>query len=93
VTEATALSSPDVCASAGVTYRQLDHWARTGWLHPGGGGGTGRDRLWSPDEAGMAGRMGRLTAAGLPVPVAGAFARYGWPRAEIAPGIVVEVTG
>jgi hypothetical protein len=27
-------TSAEVCALAGVSYRQLDVWARNGWLHP-----------------------------------------------------------
>lgn len=30
----TGFRGPQVCAIVGITYRQLDYWARTGLLHP-----------------------------------------------------------
>nr|WP_327078684.1 MerR family transcriptional regulator [Kytococcus aerolatus] len=40
---------PQACAAAGVTYRQLDYWARTGLLRPSirGASGSGSQRLYS----------------------------------------------
>jgi DNA-binding transcriptional MerR regulator len=37
---------------AGITYRQLDHWARQGWVLPSIDAGKGRSgrRLYSPDD-------------------------------------------
>ena len=32
--EATGYRGPQVCSIVGITYRQLDYWARTGLLHP-----------------------------------------------------------
>lgn len=29
------MSAPDAAAAAGITYRQLDHWQRKGWVEPG----------------------------------------------------------
>ena len=76
----------------GITYRQLDHWARQGYLRPVNGfSGSGRDREWPLAEAEIARRMVRLVAAGLSVEQAARFARDTWPRGEIAPGIVIEV--
>jgi hypothetical protein len=79
-------------AALGITYRQLDMWARNGYLHPQVYGGSGTARGWPAAEAEIARRMGRLTAAGLTVERAAAFAREDWPRSEIAPGITLEVT-
>ncbi|MGL5405276.1 MAG: MerR family transcriptional regulator [Propionibacteriaceae bacterium] len=40
---------PVACAAAGITYRQLDYWARTGLVTPEirGAGGSGTQRLYS----------------------------------------------
>ena len=39
---------PVACAAAGITYRQLDYWARTGLLEPSvrAAGGSGTQRLY-----------------------------------------------
>ena len=77
---------------AGITYRQLDFWVRRGFLRPVHDGGTGRSREWTRAELDVARLMGRLTAAGLPLETAHRVARSGESRAEIAPGIWIEVT-
>lgn len=40
---------PTACRAAGVTYRQLDYWARTGLVHPSvrNPSGSGTQRLYS----------------------------------------------
>ena len=40
---------PIVCSAAGITYRQLDYWARTGLVEPSirGASGSGTQRLYS----------------------------------------------
>ncbi|WP_338041384.1 MerR family transcriptional regulator [Microlunatus panaciterrae] len=40
---------PVACSAAGITYRQLDYWARTGLVTPGvrGATGSGTQRLYS----------------------------------------------
>jgi len=40
---------PTVCAAAGITYRQLDYWARTGLVEPSirSASGSGTQRLYS----------------------------------------------
>src|SRR5262245_13451880 len=40
---------PTACAAAGITYRQLDYWARTGLVVPSirGATGSGSQRLYS----------------------------------------------
>ena len=40
---------PTACAAAGITYRQLDYWARTGLVEPGirSAAGSGTQRLYS----------------------------------------------
>ncbi|GAA1897195.1 MerR family transcriptional regulator [Lapillicoccus jejuensis] len=39
---------PTACKAAGITYRQLDYWARTGLVEPSvrGAGGSGTQRLY-----------------------------------------------
>lgn len=43
---------PDACAHSGITYRQLDYWARTGLVVPSvrSAGGSGTQRLYSRDD-------------------------------------------
>jgi DNA-binding transcriptional MerR regulator len=40
---------PTACSAAGITYRQLDYWARTGLVEPTvrAAGGSGTQRLYS----------------------------------------------
>src|ERR687895_188212 len=40
---------PEVCRVVGITYRQLDYWARTGLVTPSirDAGGSGTQRLYS----------------------------------------------
>jgi DNA-binding transcriptional MerR regulator len=40
---------PTACSAAGITYRQLDYWARTGLIEPTvrGASGSGTQRLYS----------------------------------------------
>ena len=40
---------PTACNAAGITYRQLDYWARTGLIEPTvrGASGSGSQRLYS----------------------------------------------
>jgi hypothetical protein len=91
------LTSADIIYEAGITYRRLDLWERAGYLRParvwrGQRRGSGSPRSWPKDELEVARRMGRLTRAGIPAALAASIARDSWPRAEIAPGIFIEVT-
>jgi len=45
----TGFRGPQVCSVVGITYRQLDYWARTGLLHPSitQAKGSGSQRLYS----------------------------------------------
>jgi len=47
--EAFGCRGPTACAAAGITYRQLDYWARTGLLAPSvrTATGSGTQRLYS----------------------------------------------
>ncbi|MBQ0987948.1 MerR family transcriptional regulator [Streptomyces sp. F63] len=43
---------PTACAAAGITYRQLDYWARTGLVEPSvrSAQGSGSQRLYSTED-------------------------------------------
>ncbi|MDT0309897.1 MerR family transcriptional regulator [Streptomyces sp. DSM 44917] len=47
--ERTGYRGPSACAAAGITYRQLDYWARTGLVQPSirPAHGSGTQRLYS----------------------------------------------
>ncbi len=80
---------------AGLTYRQVDHHARRGWLRPlnATNPGTGRARLFPYSELRIARLVARLTDAGIDTEAAYRVAR-GLDvdgRAELAPGVLVEV--
>jgi DNA-binding transcriptional MerR regulator len=47
--EDTGYRGPTACAAAGITYRQLDYWARTGLVEPSvrAAHGSGSQRLYS----------------------------------------------
>lgn len=49
VTEDTGYRGPTASAAAGITYRQLDYWARTGLVEPTvrSAAGSGSQRLYS----------------------------------------------
>lgn len=49
VDDATGYRGPIACQAAGITYRQLDYWARTGLVEPSvrGAKGSGSQRLYS----------------------------------------------
>lgn len=48
-TEDVGYRGPTACSAAGITYRQLDYWARTGLVEPGvrAAHGSGTQRLYS----------------------------------------------
>lgn len=48
-TETVGYRGPTACAAAGITYRQLDYWARTGLVEPSvrPAKGSGSQRLYS----------------------------------------------
>ena len=98
----TSLLAPEWLEGSGVTYRQLDYWARQGWLLPetrDGGTGPGYHRRWPEPERRVAALMSRLVASGLTPTAAAPVARAGAPRllrdkvatVEIAPGVYVVI--
>jgi DNA-binding transcriptional MerR regulator len=87
----TLIGSTQAVREAGITYRQLDHWARLGYLRPVQAGGSGNAREWTRAEVNIARLMGRLVRAGVAVETAALFARASQARSEIAPGVWLEV--
>lgn len=61
------VSSQELVALTGLTYRQLDYWVSTGYLTPVGDSnpGTGRSRRFNLEEVDTARMMVRLLGAGL----------------------------
>jgi len=78
--------SETVARQCGITYRQLDHWTRNGYLRPVPLGGEGRAepaesssghwRDWPAEELRIAREMGLLVKAGLTAEAACAVARH-----------------
>ena len=58
---------PVACSAAGITYRQLDYWARTGLVAPQirAAGGSGTQRLYSFRDILMLKVVKRLLDAGI----------------------------
>jgi len=84
----TGLSSDEVAEYAGITYRQLDHWLRRGYIPaPGttsGETGSGNRRRWTQAEADRVALMASLVGEGLTVPAAAA--RAALPAAPVLAG-------
>lgn len=73
---------------AGLSYRQLDHWTRVGYLRPSHPGrGSGSVRAFPRSELAVARVMLRLTAAGVTPDAAHRVARGG----QLAPGIHLHI--
>ncbi|WP_438823259.1 MerR family transcriptional regulator [Nocardioides imazamoxiresistens] len=61
---------PTACNAAGITYRQLDYWARTGLVEPAirGAKGSGSQRLYSFRDILILKIIKRLLDAGISLP-------------------------
>jgi imidazolonepropionase-like amidohydrolase len=60
------LTSMQLCQAAGITYRQLDYWARAGLLNPTvetDGRGQGHGRQFTSADIGRARALGAVNAA------------------------------
>lgn len=90
--------SVDVCRLAGVSYRQLDYWDRTGTLSPTGAaaGGSGTQRLYSCADLFVLRVLGALRAHGVALRIGREVAeamrdRYG--AIELGTVLVVDDDG
>lgn len=65
--EAAGFRAPQVCKFVGITYRQLDYWARTGLLRPSmvEASGSGSQRLYSFTDVVQLKVVKRLLDAGM----------------------------
>jgi MerR-like DNA binding protein len=89
----TATTAAGWARAAGITYRQLDYWARMGYLRPSQPApGSGNWRRWSADERRVAVTMARLVSAGVAVPVAARVARAAVNEAEVDGLAIVNLT-
>jgi DNA-binding transcriptional MerR regulator len=63
----TGYRGPMACSAAGITYRQLDYWARTGLVEPSvrGATGSGTQRLYSFRDILLLKVIKRLLDAGI----------------------------
>lgn len=63
----TGYRGPTACSAAGITYRQLDYWARTGLVEPSvrSAGGSGTQRLYSFTDILLLKIVKRLLEAGV----------------------------
>ncbi len=68
---------PVACAAAGITYRQLDYWARTGLVMPSvrGAAGSGTQRLYGFRDILVLRIVKRLIDTGVSLPNIRAAAR------------------
>lgn len=81
----------DAHALAGISYRQLDHWARQGWVTPSIDSGEGRSgrRLYSADDVVRLDLLRHLAVSRVNPAVAGPLVA----RCEVGDGDVRMVWG
>jgi hypothetical protein len=87
------ISTAELAQQIGLSWRQVDHWCRVGYLQTTGEQtpGTGHKRWIAPDEAAVATLMARLVRAGLYVPAAHFAARNGLRLLD--PGVRIVIDG
>lgn len=70
IPEHVGYRGPIACSAAGITYRQLDYWARTGLVEPTvrGASGSGSQRLYSFRDVLVLRIVKRLIDAGVSLP-------------------------
>jgi DNA-binding transcriptional MerR regulator len=73
------LTSDEVAARAGITYRQLDHWVRREYVPApatnSGKPGSGNARCWTPAEASRVAAVATAVRAGFTVSAAARYAQ------------------
>jgi DNA-binding transcriptional MerR regulator len=64
-----AISGPMAAELANITYRQLDYWARQGWVKPSVEAGVGRPgrRIYGPDDVVKLAALGHFGRSGADV--------------------------
>lgn len=95
----STLTSPDVCRRAHISYRQLDHWIRSGYVEcvTKNTPGSGTRRTFTEAEAIRVRLMSELIGAGLAPAMAyratlrGEYDGEGTFRAHVMHGVWVEV--
>jgi DNA-binding transcriptional MerR regulator len=67
LSEDTGYRGPTACKAAGITYRQLDYWARTGLVRPSvkDAKGSGSQRLYSFQDLAMLRLIKRMLDSGV----------------------------
>ena len=70
--ECQGIGSAELLKQVGITFRQLDHWCRVGYIQPhnhqgkeGGNPGSGIKRCWAPAEVTKVQLFRELIGAGL----------------------------
>jgi|SRR6185369_6082504 len=77
----------------GATYRQIDHWTRTGRIHAHQAGrGSGHIRTYDVAEGIAVVRVIHLLKTGLHVEFAWWCARLGAGEHRLGPGVVLTIT-
>lgn len=68
-TTAHAISGPKAAELASITYRQLDYWARQGWVKPSVEAGVGRPgrRIYGPQDVVKLAALGHFGRSGADV--------------------------
>ena len=87
-TPSGGIAATAACELAGVTYRQLDYWARRGWVSPSVDTGLGRAgrRLYHPGDVVRLAALGHFGQAGLDVGKLGRAGRAGPTPLDRLPG-------
>jgi DNA-binding transcriptional MerR regulator len=90
------MRSDQLADHAGLTYRQVDHWTRRGYLKPyREADGSGSQREFLISEAEVARWMARLDAAGFKLEAAATLARQirddGQTQILLGDGILLTV--
>lgn len=90
------LTGPQVCREAGITYRQLDYWCRTGMLRPARGArGSGTRRLFDAVDVACLRLAARLMGLGASTQTVGPLLEH-WrerPLADWRGWLVLDARG
>lgn len=95
-----ALTTAEVMARTGATYRQLDYWAREKWIDMGPDQGTGNARMWTHRQMLTARMVVTLIKAGFDVRKAFEITdrimldhvrQEQQIKIELAPGVILNV--